>query len=898
MRFWKHPPPLINTLIPLLIALPVMWALLPSGLPNTADGPVHFIRAAEMVHAWQEGLLLPRWSANLGYGLGIPLFNYAPPLPYLITALLNTIGFPLEQAMKGMLLSGVLLSVYGAYRLTGDSLGSLPGAVGAAAYLYAPSRLRELFIQGNAGQFMAWAFLPWACWGVIRLYQTGHKRYALTIALALMGTTLSHNVVALLLALLLAGLTLVLFLATRNFQRTLWVGIGGLVGLGLGAWFWLPALLEGDYIQLSRIVASDFRDRFIPFQELIALSPPLDTGAINPYVPLTLGAIQVGLALIGGLGLPLLPLQPRSAATENRLIGTAGRATSLFFLCFTGFSGLMALEWSEPIWNRLPFVALFEFPARWHGVTAVGLAWLGALAVHNVGRLHRWVESVIGGVALILLMGSAIVNLYPQHLPPNYFRSTPADVVRWEVETGAVGTTSLSEFNPVWISAGLDPGPVATAYLTDQPIPRIDPATLPAGAAITAERSRIQSHALTLSLPVAATVTANLHYFPGWQATLNDETIPLAPHPDDGRIDLPLPAGAHQLRLVLSETPLRQVANMISQLVWLGLLGMVGYQRFNRRRSRPIVSGEASTSGVTLAIVGLAVGLTLGARAGLPGRFRVTSPPGQALLATTQQRIDFGDQVRLLGLDLPPALIRQGESLPVVAYWQAKQRLATDYAFFLHLDAPNGQTIAAVDQRHPSEIPTSHWPPTLYLRNPLTLMVPPDATPIRYNLRLGIYDPSTGAALPTVEGGTVGQVWVEASRESAPSETTVTRFGESIRLSTVRLDQETQTIRLIWQTETLISQDYSIFVHLLDAQGTLIGQVDGTPYQNQYPTSAWRVGQVIEDVRSLAGVVADPALIKQLAIGVYDPVSGARLAGVDRAGQPLPNDALIIELAE
>ena len=77
-------------LIPLLIVLPILWVYLPGGLPSTADSQVHFIRAAEMVHAWGDGVLLPRWSANLGVGLGIPLFNYAPPLPYLLTAAFHT----------------------------------------------------------------------------------------------------------------------------------------------------------------------------------------------------------------------------------------------------------------------------------------------------------------------------------------------------------------------------------------------------------------------------------------------------------------------------------------------------------------------------------------------------------------------------------------------------------------------------------------------------------------------------------------------------------------------------------------------------------------------------------------------------------------------------------------
>ena len=67
----------IDLIIPLLILLPILWALLPGGLPNTADGMVHFVRVIELISSWQDGIFLPRWSLNLGFGRGIPVFIYA-----------------------------------------------------------------------------------------------------------------------------------------------------------------------------------------------------------------------------------------------------------------------------------------------------------------------------------------------------------------------------------------------------------------------------------------------------------------------------------------------------------------------------------------------------------------------------------------------------------------------------------------------------------------------------------------------------------------------------------------------------------------------------------------------------------------------------------------------------
>src|SRR5687768_8370294 len=99
----------INLMIPLLLLLPLLWALLPGGLPNTADGSVHFTRITEIVSSWQDGIWVPRWSLNLGFGRGIPVFIYGPPLSYWLAAAFHMLGFPAEAAFKAMLASALIV---------------------------------------------------------------------------------------------------------------------------------------------------------------------------------------------------------------------------------------------------------------------------------------------------------------------------------------------------------------------------------------------------------------------------------------------------------------------------------------------------------------------------------------------------------------------------------------------------------------------------------------------------------------------------------------------------------------------------------------------------------------------------------------------------------------------
>ena len=76
----------------------------------------------------------------------------------------------------------------------------------------------------------------------------------------------------------------------------------------------------------------------------------------------------------------------------------------------------MALPPSEPLWEILPFMGLFEFPFRWHGFTGVALGWLAGLTVYAVQLWRPRLGVLWGATALALLIGSALVNLYPDKL--------------------------------------------------------------------------------------------------------------------------------------------------------------------------------------------------------------------------------------------------------------------------------------------------------------------------------------------------------------------------------------------------------------------------------------------------------------------------------------------------
>jgi hypothetical protein len=257
----------------------------------------------------------------------------------------------------------------------------------------------------------------------------------------------------------------------------------------------------------------------------------------------------------------------------------------------------------------------------------------------------------------------------------------------------------------------------------------------------------------------------------------------------------------------------------------------------------------------------------------------------------------------LVGLDELPETLQgsAGTMLKVTLYWRALQELTTNYSVFLHLDAPDGQTWATVDEVHPENIPTRNWPPGLYLRNPLHLTLPAELPPIRYDVTVGIYDRSSGERLIIWPDGEtifkVGSIWLTSPPPHLPAKP-LAHFGPAITLWQIVYPAAGEDgLVLYWQTGQPLHRDYSIFIHLLDAQGNLLGQADGVPYAGLYPLSNWQPGQIIMDRRVLTPLPPDRTALAMIAIGIYDPVTGERLAATDAAGNALPEASYLLPVS-
>jgi hypothetical protein len=261
---------------------------------------------------------------------------------------------------------------------------------------------------------------------------------------------------------------------------------------------------------------------------------------------------------------------------------------------------------------------------------------------------------------------------------------------------------------------------------------------------------------------------------------------------------------------------------------------------------------------------------------------------------------------RLLGYELGQEAVKPGETMRVTLYWEVLRETDVNYVLFAQLF---GRGAAKVGQRdtYPGlgHYPTSFWKAGQVIVDEVPLPVASDAVaPSRLRLDAGLYERGGGrlavvdGAANSIDTATIGWSKLAPTREpSSPGVSTDYRLGDAIKLTGYDLRQEPNRtyVTLHWSCLAPMDRDYTVFVHLLAEEGSLVTQDDGPPRSGDYPTSFWSPGERIADQHVLN--IADlPSGTYGLRVGMYLLETGQRLSVTNPRGERVGSDA--ISLAE
>ena len=554
-----------DPLIVCVLGLTALSPLVKSTLPRSFDGLFHLFRLLEIEHLVTQGVPFARWAPDFLYGYGLPVFNFVPHLPYYLAAIPRLVGLDLVHTLLVSFGLSLIASGLAMYVFVKDVFGARAALVAAVAYMYAPFHLYDLLFRGHLPGSWALVLYPLVLWSFRRLALSGRTRYLMLSSTLYAASFLSHNPAHLIFTpfLLFYLAVLLAVAATHRMAAASRVCVALLLGAGLAAFFWIPALLDRQYIQLDRMVSApelDYRAHFITAGELLAPPPTAYTGLMNPGVPNSLGPVLIALSVLSPLAL-------------LRLSGREERVHVIIFLC--GLAGVvfMVSPFSAPVWDRMPFLEYLVFP---HRILRLGILVMAVLCglVTRLWPDRKSAFSPAFSVTLIsvsLIVFSTIPALYPPYYDSLPLNPSFVDMMEFERSTGTAGTTSFGEYLPVWVEWVPNSSPLEVMYADSTTIERIDEASLPEGTILDSVQYGPLSATIHLRLGHPAQLTYRGLYFPGWRAYVDGKSTPLAPTPGLGLISLAVPAGEHLVEIRFERTTTRSLAESVSLLSLLSL---------------------------------------------------------------------------------------------------------------------------------------------------------------------------------------------------------------------------------------------------------------------------------------------------------------------------------------
>lgn len=505
-----------------LIAL-LSYATLPLFQPGfipTHDGEYHIIRFWQFDKMLRSGDLAPRWAPDLNSGYGVPLFVFHYPFPNYVGSLLHAFGLSFVDSFKiAMAFAYIGAGIFCFFWLS-KLFDTRSALVGAIVFSFVPYWFVDIYVRGSIGEVFALFFFMGALASI-------ESERTVLLPLAVAGVVLSHNILALLFVGVLVGY---LYIRKRGFVWRLFAGIG------IAAYFWLPALAEKRYV--TGLNSVDFHDHFPELAQL--LIPSWGTGFSRADWSFDELSQQIGiipLLLIGFVTLSLI-----------RNYQLKYRSLLLWFFGVALVSIFLMLKLTVPVWNLIPLLAYVQYPWRLLSLVVVVSGFFGAYVAWRHRSLLTAAALVGGSILLTNTYMRPVV--YPIR-DDAYYLSRP---------NFTDGTSSMgNSFTTFW-----------SDWKKDRPSKKIEVVN---GDAIA---SRLTTLPLLYEFSVSSTtesrIRINTLYYPGWEVFINGKPV-LLDYEHDGTITFSVLPGRWQVSVRFTETPLRRLADSVSIVCLFWVIG-------------------------------------------------------------------------------------------------------------------------------------------------------------------------------------------------------------------------------------------------------------------------------------------------------------------------------------
>ncbi len=531
-----------------IISFVPLLSLFTPGLPITHDGPDHVARIANFYASLKEGILIPRWAANLNWGYGHPILMFLYPFPSYAGSFFHALGFSFVDSTKLVFAVSFIASTLAMYLWLRRIFHPAGAVVGSLLYSFAPYRFVDLYVRGAIGEHVAFIFPPLVCYFLHRLSleksNMNNVLFAAGLSGSMAGLILAHNAIALMFIPIFA-LYAIYILRYEAIQRILFFflsNIAILFGFGLSAFFWIPAFFEGKYTLRDIVTAGEVLTRFVPWNHFVY--SPWSFGGTD-LLSKSLGLAGILTVMVSLFGIGKLHMK------KERILLYG----SVFLLVVTL---VLMTELSKPVWSAITLLQKFQFPWRFLSVTTFLVAVIGSIvtdvAEKQVSK-HTFRILSIGIFVLIIL---PTVGMWHPRAYEVRSESIFKEVYR--------STTDTGESSPIWSVRFMEHTPSAAVEIIQ------GEATVSQGVRTTTTRE------YAVSAATESRILENTLYFPGWTVYVDGSKTDIQFQDPQyrGLMTFMVPQGQHTVLIRFEDTKIRKVAQYISLISALALAIALG----------------------------------------------------------------------------------------------------------------------------------------------------------------------------------------------------------------------------------------------------------------------------------------------------------------------------------
>ena len=585
----------------ILIPLAAFIAILPliiQGCSCGHDFDFHILNWLEAARQFTHGNLHPHWAYTPAFNAGEPRFVFYPPLSWTFGAILGLIlpwtWTPIAYTWLALTAAGLSL-----YYLASEFTPTAAATIAAVFYTVNPYMLFTAYERTAYAELLAAAVIPLLLHAILRDKVT-IPRIAIPVALLWLtnapAAVMSCYALALLTVIRLAtnsggpsfavvsrrvGYSRDARTAPANSSNTaspqtpqqlaLSAAAGTALGLGLAAFYILPAAYERRFVQVAmatNIPVYRIENNFLFHQTGDAPHDQvLRTASIIAVTLLTLTAVALTASFLGLSFAKRLRLtgpnewSPRKDASSRPERSAVERpphfakdptipaslVTSLTIL--TATITLLLTPLTKFVWTHAPELSFLQFPWRFLAILAAVLALTIALALTPL--------QLKPATTTLLTLTIAATLTYPAyqtfHQPCD-----PEDTVKARVALfhSNQGTDPTDEYTPTTAdndSLAHNNPPYWLAQNPNDAAPlNTQPGTAP-------------TH-LSLNSATPQTLILNLRNYPSWRINLNRTPIAELTQRDDGLITIPIPAGPSTIDITYTQTPDETLGEAISAI--------------------------------------------------------------------------------------------------------------------------------------------------------------------------------------------------------------------------------------------------------------------------------------------------------------------------------------------